>query len=464
MLITFLKRLITVVSLCAVASVACAQQDHFIYLQTENTQPFYVKINNKLISSSAMGYLIIPKLKDGDYALNIGFPKNEFPEEGFNLSINNKNEGYLLKNFGDKGWGLFDMQSYAVVMSGTSLKKETVSKNVENDPFSKMLATVVKDSSILRKNEPVKLLPVNNDSSNMIASGVVKDSAVNKNVPVINDSANIASSNKVVADTVAKKTGISSALLLPAKKLLSKKNKDGLEMVYVDPDVNINDTVRIFIPADKENASVQDKVPNDQIQNTPTPVKQKDSAVTIVEKKVPDNEMKDASAPVFINDISSANITDTATRKSEYVKRGEETRGDSSQSNKIVENAVADKKDSDTNQDKIVVLPKVVESSAVNSDCKSFADNEDFLRLRKKMASSSSEDAMIKLAKKSFHNKCFSTEQIKNLSLLFLTNEGKYRFFDEAYAFTSDSNNYFTLQSQLTDSYYINRFKAMIHK
>ena len=35
-------------------------------------------------------------------------------------------------------------------------------------------------------------------------------------------------------------------------------------MIYIDPNVNINDTVRIFIPADKENASVQDKVPNDQ--------------------------------------------------------------------------------------------------------------------------------------------------------------------------------------------------------
>ena len=41
---------------------------------------------------------------------------------------------------------------------------------------------------------------------------------------------------------------------------------------------------------------------------------------------------KTRSAPVFINDIGSANITDTATRKSEYVKRGEESQGDSSQS------------------------------------------------------------------------------------------------------------------------------------
>ena len=37
--------------------------------------------------------------------------------------VDNKNEGYLLKNFGDKGWGLFNMQSYAVVMSGTFTEK-----------------------------------------------------------------------------------------------------------------------------------------------------------------------------------------------------------------------------------------------------------------------------------------------------------------------------------------------------
>ena len=87
-----------------------------------------------------------------------------------------------------------------------------------------------------------------------------------------------------------------------------------------------------------------------------------------------------------------------------------------------------------------------------------------FFETAQKMASENSDDHMIKIAKKAFHSKCFSTEQIKNLSFLFLTNSGKYMFFDMAYPFASDSDQYSTLQSQLTDSYYINRFKAMIHK
>lgn len=463
MLITPFKRLVAVIFLCTVALAASAQQDHFIYLQTENTQPFYVKVNNKLISSSAMGYLIIPKLNDGDYTLNLGFPKNEFPEEGFNLSVNNKNEGYLIKNFGEKGWGLFNMQSYEVVMSGTPPQKETALKNVESDPFSKMLATVVKDSSILQRTEPVKRVPVKIEPSNTVAL----DSAANKSASIMKDSANVAVANNVVADTVAPNADIQSALLLPAKKLLSKKNKDGMEMVYVDADVNKNDTVRIFIPVDKERVSVSNNLPNTvQTQNTTDPTQQTGAAAKVDEKKVSasDNKATDASAPVFIDDINSSKTTDTATRKTDYVKTNDEIQQDSSQQNKIVDNTDSDAKENDSNRDKMVVLPKVVQSSAVNSDCKSFADNSDFLKLRKKMASASSEDAMMKLATKALHAKCFSTEQIKNLSFLFLTNEGKYRFFDEAYPFTSDSDSYFTLQSQLTDSYYINRFKAMIHK
>ena len=30
-----------------------AQQNHFIYLQTENKQPFYIKLDKKILSSTA---------------------------------------------------------------------------------------------------------------------------------------------------------------------------------------------------------------------------------------------------------------------------------------------------------------------------------------------------------------------------------------------------------------------------
>ena len=53
----------------------------------------------------------------------------------------------------------------------------------------------------------------------------------------------------------------------------------------------------------------------------------------------------------------------------------------------------------------------------------------------KKMASENNPEDMIKVAKKYFKVKCYGTEQIKDLSYLFLTDKGKYMFFDAAYPF-----------------------------
>ena len=61
-----------------------------------------------------------------------------------------------------------------------------------------------------------------------------------------------------------------------------------------------------------------------------------------------------------------------------------------------------------------------------------------------------------------FKQKCFSTEQIKNLSGLFLKEEEKYHFFDAAYPFVHDSQQFKLLESQLTDPYIITRFRAML--
>src|SRR6185437_330215 len=92
-----------------------AQKSHFIYLQTDNGQPFYTKFNGKLISSSAEGYVILSGVVDGDYQLTVGFPKNELPEETFNISLDKDNEGFVLKNFDDKGLQLFNLQTLALI-------------------------------------------------------------------------------------------------------------------------------------------------------------------------------------------------------------------------------------------------------------------------------------------------------------------------------------------------------------
>lgn len=98
----------------------------------------------------------------------------------------------------------------------------------------------------------------------------------------------------------------------------------------------------------------------------------------------------------------------------------------------------------------------------VNTDCKHLATDDEFLKLRKKIAAESDLDKMIDIAKKGFKKSCFTTDQVKNLSFLFLQEDGRYKFIEEAYPYVSDSGNFAQLQSLFASTYYINRFKALI--
>jgi len=102
-----------------------------------------------------------------------------------------------------------------------------------------------------------------------------------------------------------------------------------------------------------------------------------------------------------------------------------------------------------------------VESTPVKK-CQVVAGNDDFLKLRRKMAGRTNDDGMLEEAKKFFKAKCFSTEQIKNLSSMFLSNAGKYNFFNAAYHYVSDKENFSSLQSELKDEYYVDQFKAIL--
>ena len=98
----------------------------------------------------------------------------------------------------------------------------------------------------------------------------------------------------------------------------------------------------------------------------------------------------------------------------------------------------------------------------IQLDCIANASNDDFFKLRKKMASAKTDDSMLEIAKKGFKAKCFSSEQVKSLGALFLKEAGRYAFFDMAYQFVWDTHNFSSLEDQLSEPYYKSRFKAMI--
>ena len=116
--------------------------------------------------------------------------------------------------------------------------------------------------------------------------------------------------------------------------------------------------------------------------------------------------------------------------------------------------------------DSVKVLEKteevIVSQNRPQIICKKAASEEDFLKLRRKMAQQSKDDEMISEAQKFFKNMCFTTEQIRNLGVLFLNDEGRYRFYDAAMKYVLDFQNFGTLENTLTSTYYKKRFQALI--
>ncbi|MEO7265881.1 MAG: DUF4476 domain-containing protein [Ferruginibacter sp.] len=400
-----------------------SQQNYFVYLQTDSKQPFYIKLNEQLYSSSGSGYLVIPKLQNGTYNFAVGFPRAEWPQQLISVNINNKDEGYLLKNFNEKGWGLFNMQSLDIIMAKSEGDKKSTTVVNTNDGFSDILAGVVNTPSLNEKAAIEKTSPVTIDAP----ISIVKTEPVEKAIE----------STSVVSNSI--------------RKLDAAIDNEGSTLIYIDNTGALSDTIRIFI-AKEPIASIaikeeEMKVPitNDSIVLANTEVK---SENTIIE-----TPKESAKEPGFI-DIELPNPNskqDTAVITLNPPPVINETKLEMP-----VVNVPADQEIKKENSQSIISIP--------NSDCKQFATDEDFLKLRKKMASYDKDEDMISAARKYFKSKCYSTEQVKNLSVLFLTDEGKYQFFDTAYPFVHDSSKFSSLQSQLTDSYYLNRFKAMVRQ
>jgi hypothetical protein len=98
----------------------------------------------------------------------------------------------------------------------------------------------------------------------------------------------------------------------------------------------------------------------------------------------------------------------------------------------------------------------------INSDCRSFATDNDVDKLRVKMVNEKDGEARINAAKKVFKTRCFSAQQLKALSEMFPYDEQKYKFLETAYPFASDTSNFKNLVTLLQDPVYVQRFRKLV--
>ncbi len=213
-----------------------AQEKHFIFIQSDSNQPFYVSMNGKIYSSSASGYLIVPKLTDGEYDFAVGFAKNEYPEQNFHTVIDKKDVGFNLKNLAEQGWGLFNLQTLTLTMAGDKPAK-TIAQT----------AGTLTDEPISFKKKPV-------DTVKPAIATTIEASPVSKPAQVAKDSV-IATAPVAVttpAISLSENKAIDSPAPTPANdsnsitKLSENNNTNGVNISFLD--IENADTIRLTIP------------------------------------------------------------------------------------------------------------------------------------------------------------------------------------------------------------------------
>lgn len=420
----------SLLSMCCLCLVffSKAQQYHFVYIQTDNKQPFYIRANNIIYSSSPSGYVVVPKLIGAYQQFTVGFPKNEWPMQTMSIDLGDKDQGYLLKNFSGKGWSLFNLQTMELVSkSAQPAPKPAQSNEIKTDEFSNILADVVNTPSLKEEDpKPIK-----------------------EPTPVLQMGDRSEKANEELNTSI--------------KKISSRLSGDGQVMVYLDKQASKTDTIKITIPS--SNTAPPTKVNNTKTEIKAAPVESKSPTAEV---KLPIEEVKQpvVETNLAVEDQKPEQKAAANPKPKENVQNPAFLSMELPNPNVSVEEGKDSKPLANTNTEEVTAVSPVVAAKPImiNSDCKQTATQEDFLKARKKMVAKDNEDQMVEEAKKMFKQKCYSTDQIKNLSVLLFTDEGKYKLFDAAYPFVYDSQNFKQLESQLTDQYSLARFRALIRK
>lgn len=461
-----------------------AQDRYFLCIQTEDKQPFYVRISNKTWSSSNVGNLVVPGLGDSTYQVSVGFPLNKYPEQDFLVTFNRKDLGFTLKPAGDQNFTLVNWNNGERLSPRASQAIEVnwYGERKKDDAFASLMAAVVNDSAVLYvasvKDLPGKQEVFANASPGPGSTTMIKDSAF----AVVADSAAIAANaiGAIVDSAPALHSGpdtLKGALAMNAKNVM-------VDTAVVKVDSAVAITVEPKDPTNTANGLTAVKDPAVAVEAGPILVyKAPRPAVTLV---------KDYILPkgrsMLFTDSSAAGI-DTI---SVIIDAGPDSTGNFAAEQTISQPAqIAQTKSNsapDTAMKAVANTPETpapvnatnAETAAVknetaaepepekkkmvmiNSDCSNFATDNDIDKLRVKILDEPTLDSKLAATRKLFKSKCIYTRQIRALSELFMNDEAQYRFFEQCYPFTADTSEFRSLLSLLTEETYIARFKTLV--
>lgn len=207
-----------------------AQSTHYLFFQTENNQPFYLRIMGATLSSNATGYLLIPKLTDGKYDIQVGFAKST-TEQAFTFNMEGRDLGFSLKQELDNTWSLFNLVDFSL------LRGTTVSIQIEPE--------IVKKDTLVKAEVPVEVKKTEREE--------VKEPIVPAEKPIVKQQIKV------------------KPVLPEVSKIYDRSSVDGVDMVFVVKDLTRSDTVILYVPAIKPPGmagKVADNKAKDQLNGT----------------------------------------------------------------------------------------------------------------------------------------------------------------------------------------------------
>ncbi|SEV96995.1 DUF4476 domain-containing protein [Chitinophaga arvensicola] len=484
-------------------------QRHYVYIQSEKGQPFYVKHNGKVLSSTERGYIIIPQLENGTAPITVGFAGKDSKEAQFNVRVAKNDQGFLLKQSGESGYSLYNLQTFrelksdagdgalavatpapAAVEPELDTAKKEMMANLQKDlettfadkaivtgpspskpaaaksanPFSSALDKVVVTGDDRNEPEPEvkkEAAVAVTDAPPVAADGEVKKSKGKKHKngrePLSEEEQAIlnevlaeegkTAASEAAADDAAK--AVATEEPAPAKKSKKHKAKEG------DPDFIEfqDDKAPTAVEAAATTTPIVVEVPVVAAEETPTPAKKK-------KKKIFDDTEHPAN---IITDSSGYGIaiTDEAPAKSSKKKK---KRGDDEETAAVSVDAAGAPVGAAVAAEETTSSKKKSGTRLVNSDCANIMDDATFRKVLRKFVAARTDNSMIDVFQKQTRNYCLETAQIKTLVQLLTADDTRYRLLDAAYSKTYDTEKYGSLETLLIDDYYRGRFKAMIHK
>lgn len=408
--------------------------NHFVLIQAEGNQAFYVRVDKQVYSSSLSGHLILAPLKDSTYTIVIGFPGQTYAEQRFLLIVRGK-DFFLNLRLQDGRWELDDVKSQPLpdIADPLSADRRLASEVKKDDSFSQMMSAIVRDTAVMYSSYAVSPADPSTGNSGDSAVSAAKqpspdtsfafyppkslDSSGASLARDIQDTASLSQSRRL-PDTAA--TGFSTATqtsphittgarssslgVTPSSptgvmKVSEHKSSKSLLLVYEDhANPRAPDTIDVVIPVDP----------------MVTPMHSARSA--------------DSSRSIHpVDSMHSTTIRPSQASDSPSVSTG---------------------------------VPSKSSLPFVNSDCHSFATDYDVDKLRVKMLDAGSDDDRILAARKVFRIKCFTTKQLRALCELFPSDPGKFQFLQTAYPYVSDGQ-FVDLVDLFTDAGYAGKFRTM---